>query len=206
MGIGTVLPKIASNASCFSRSSSASLQVVTTGITTPHSQLRQLILGLPVLVSFTKRPLDVFLVRSTVFSHQFVLTAYQALSDRLALPTYAQHGVVWLCGEELAPAPGSLDCNTLRTKISFECIRSPSRVLAQSRISSLGNVGACHHLGCTHIVPAAYNTPNTCQYALCVLEVWFQYDGKTRSTTHSDTSTAFHDSLVCWKVYPNVIP
>lgn len=65
-----------------------------TRITTPHSQLRQLILGLPVARSLTKRPLLAFGF-SSVTLLKFVAglaVSHHALSDRFALPIYAQPG------------------------------------------------------------------------------------------------------------------
>jgi len=69
------------------------------------------------------------------------VTTYQALSDRFALPTYAQAGQVF--GVEFPPELPST--SSLRTNIALLCMRSPSRVLTQSRTSSFGKSGECHH-------------------------------------------------------------
>lgn len=63
------------------------------GTITPHSQLRQFILGSLVVLSLTRRPLlnisDGPIKEISDFKGS---DTYQALSDRLALPTYAQVG------------------------------------------------------------------------------------------------------------------
>lgn len=64
------------------------------GITTPHSQLRQLSLGLPVFLSLVKRPLEKAKTPSGQLAAQYYYldektrtSTYHALSERLADPT-----------------------------------------------------------------------------------------------------------------------
>lgn len=100
---------------------------------------------------------------------------YHALSDKLALPTYAQ--ATRRCCLPSADAlplaapptpvavnPGSAedteglavaDDAEARTNIILECISSPSRTFSQSRTKSVGKLGDRHHRACTQIVPAA---------------------------------------------------
>jgi len=94
---------------------------------TPHSQFLQVTFRLPVFLSTVRRP--------------------QALSEMLALPTYAQ------ADEEL------------RTSITLLCIRSPDRTLLHSRIMSRGKVVASHHSRCKHIVPPDCVPPRLCATA-----------------------------------------
>jgi hypothetical protein len=90
------------------------------GTMTPHSQLRQFILTCLVDVSLTRRPLSHVSGKSVNMKIEYhsedvsVMTGqtYQALSERLALPTYAQarHSVL---------LPISIGSSGL-TKASFE--------------------------------------------------------------------------------------
>jgi hypothetical protein len=75
---------------------------VRSGITTPHSQFRQFNFGFFVIVSFTSRPLSNGHISSITTRHANALkrqngpqemkkrSTHQALSDKLALPQYAQ--------------------------------------------------------------------------------------------------------------------
>jgi len=68
------------------------------GITTPHSQFRQFNFGFFVIVSFTSRPLSNGHISSVTTRHANRVglqemkkrSTHQALSDKLALPQYAQ--------------------------------------------------------------------------------------------------------------------
>jgi len=85
------------------------------GMTTPHSQFRQFNFGTFVLLSFIRRP--------------------QALSDKLALPTYA-HPV---------SRPPVLLRSAGAVKINLLCINSPARLLMQSRNNSFGKSDRSYH-------------------------------------------------------------
>lgn len=67
--------------------------------------------------------------------------AYHALSDRFALPTYAQ---------PTGPGPAG----PRRTKTALLCSSSPRRLHTLSRRSSRGNVEASHHSDLNEMVPA----------------------------------------------------
>ncbi len=69
---------------------------------------------------------------------------HHALSERLALPTYAKH----FLGEFVASGA--------RTNITLLCMSKPGRTDLQSRRSSRGKVAACHHRDWKQIVPAPY--------------------------------------------------
>lgn len=121
-----------------------------------------MILGLLVARSFTTRPLR---MRRPLCQSSCLISAwanppslpfvdgstYHALSDRLALPTYANPSMH--CPDAMVLA----DATALRrrTKITLLCIKRPSRVLMQSRTSCRGKLGACHHLAWAQIVPPA---------------------------------------------------
>jgi hypothetical protein len=128
-------------------------------ITTPHSQLRQLSLGLPLPRSFTRRPLfsrERPLASAPVelesgASQARAQRTHQALSDRLALPTYAKFL------PRFVPKP---DCRTNRILL---CMSTPCLVDWQSRRTLRGKDSADHHLNWKQIVPAP--CWRDCQYA-----------------------------------------
>ena len=99
-------------------------------------------------------------------------STYHALSDRLALPTYAQPkdraadlaaavaASVRDASSSRRPSCAAADFvsndTRLRTNMTFVCISSPGLLLTQSRTSSLGKVADRHHFACRQIVPAAW--------------------------------------------------
>ena len=74
-------------------------------------------------------------------------SAYHALSDRFALPTYTQ---------PMGAAPDE----PCRTNTALLCTRRPRRLHTQSRSSSRGKVEASHHWDLKVMVPADCMTRN----------------------------------------------
>lgn len=201
-----------------------------TRITTPHSQFRQLILGWPVPRSLTKRPLLAFGLLSVLKMHQKsrrrdARASHHALSDRLALPTYTQPGdnCPASASASASAAPTSKSAASapvrelrlfvplvlLRTNIILLCINNPSRVLTQSRINSVGKLGARHHFACTQMVPAAYVAfalasvhPPVCKFGVLRLSVSRSLSLSRRPVivTHPSPSPTLGNRLFCRKI------
>lgn len=154
------------------------------------------------LVSFFQAPSDAHILFLCLSLRRGgVKTTYQALSDKFALPTYIQPPGL---GSSLAPTAA-----TERTYMILLCISSPSRVLTQSRTRSVGKLGDRHHLACTQIVPAAYQSAVALALSgLARLRRRLRLRGSWKGglgKTHPSSTSTLDDCLVCWEVDTEVL-
>lgn len=142
-----------------------------TATSTPHSQLRQLSLGLPDSRSFVSRPLEPnsgqpygrstslhcvplrWPPTTSLLAFAASAVAVLAVSNCLGLMmTYHALSDRFALPIYTQAAPSRI-CSW--TNMTLLCSSRPCRVASQSRSNSRGKVVAFHHFSCMQIVPAA---------------------------------------------------